>query len=167
MKNLIVLISIISNSAFAAEKCEILYQDNTIELCGKINPEFNVYNKRVFSIYGSIKGKPSIHLISDAIDLEAVKGTKALKNGLYFYKAYMGGNSVNAENRHILVISRPDGIYNAGEFSDIDINLPGKPKFFTYVPLILGKSHVMDKYERKELVLKGNKLVLKDTNGGR
>lgn len=157
MKKLIIIFFLFSPFAFSAEKCNLLYSDNTIELCAQINSEYKIYNKTVFSIFGNLKGKTEKYLISDEIDLEAVKKTKSLNNGLYYYKAFIGGNSVNAENRHVLIVAGQGKIYSAGEFSEVD----KKSKFFTFVLSTMGKAHSMDEYEKKELILKNNKLVLK------
>jgi|GEM_PF-3638891 len=142
----------------SADECKRIYTSDVFSLCAKYAPDLGISPHKTYSIFGKTKiSKSSTHL-SDEVDLEGVSDIKKADENKFFYKAYFGGNSINAENRHVLLILTDNAIKYAGEFSGYDdIDGDGINEFYAYEEPY-GTSHANVKYMKKKLVIKNDKL---------
>jgi len=84
---------------------------------------------------------------------------KIASDGYFYFDAYSGGNSINAENRKILMKYEPTEVKYIGTISGYsDIDSDGKPDFYYFVLTDMGKSHADSTYKKKILKVMNNTL---------
>jgi hypothetical protein len=85
---------------------------------------------------------------------------KIASDGYFYFDAYSGGNSINAENRKILMKYEPTEARYIGTiagYSDVDSD--GTPDFYNFVLTELGKPHADATYKNQILKVINNTLV--------
>jgi len=158
---MIVLLSLPMSSFGSTDVCKTVYRDSTVELCAEKRPGESIMNKQVYSVFARLVSNKERFVIANEIEIDRVGNTNKLQGGMYYYKAYVGGNSINAENRHVLLIVKNNKVHYAGEFSNVKTENSGLKAFYRYKEIRLGASHADDAYMMEELVVKNNKLVPK------
>lgn len=143
--------------AWSDETCTPIYNDKNITLCIQSDLDYLVFNKPVYSLYGSLKSSDKMFKLSEEVIIKGIRSIQKINESLYFYKAYLGGNGINAENRHVLLIADSRGIYKAGEFSILEASEnEGLPSFFRFEEIWNSDDELI--FKKRKLVLDGNTL---------
>jgi hypothetical protein len=165
MKKIFIFIFIIffNIESFAVDECRTLFEDSAIKICAELDPEIVYGPSSVYRIYAENKKTNKTFQISKEIDLDGVGKITELSDSMYYYKAYLGGNCANCDERHVLISIVDNKILNFGEFAGYeDIDADGKMDFFSYVTTKMGRAHVYDEYAKMKMVIKDNKLVIEN-----
>ena len=154
---LVLMIVLCASYSWSNEACTTIYNDKNITLCIQNDLDYLIFNKPVYSLYGSLKSSDKMFKLSEEVIIKGIRSIQKINENLYFYKAYLGGNSINAENRHVLLVTDSEGIYKAGEFSALEYSEDGVlPSFFRFKEV--WKPDGVLKFDKHQLVLDGNVL---------
>lgn len=143
--------------AWANETCTSIYNDKNINLCIQNDLDYLIFNKPVYSLYGSLNSSDKMFKLSEEMIIKGIRDLQKINESLYFYKAYLGGNSINAENRNVLLVTDSEGVYKAGEFSALEYSEGGMlPSFFRFKEVWKPDGVLI--FDKHQLVLDGNVL---------
>lgn len=158
----ILLLLLSSSPSFDAKRCTPLTSTETFVLCSQKSKEESLSPFPTFDVFALRHSDKQAFFISHELNLKEVASLVRISDRSYYYRAFLGGNSVNAENRHVLIYLHDDGIKNAGEFSGYaDINGNGIKEFYTYAVKDFNNARASASYIKQKLSVKSGQLLKK------
>ena len=157
------MLTMAAQNAITSE-CKNIFSDGFIEVCASEGNNPFLAPLVVSDIYAKVKGnEANFERISQEVELQNAAKLKKLKPNHYYFKAFIGGNSLAAEHRHVLLTVVDGTIINSGEFSGYeDLHGDGTKAFYRWGYSKLDNSRVRHQNVKHPLILRKHKLVLMD-----